>query len=323
MSDSSTGPRATGDATSRRISQPVQGLRAVLTRLVYRVRRKVTYWSERRSGPPAPGEPAAIGWLRSDEPRCRWEGAEALARNSQRSSEAIAALAVAMADAEPFVRWQAAEALAAQQANRVFPVLRGALADSERLRRQSAAEALGLMGGEAAALTLSEHGADPDSGVRAEVARALGMCGDPTCVSVLIPMLADESSDVRRAGAGALGRGGNLSAAAPLAAALAQPGQQLLVRRALAAALARLPHPDVQPALLAALGDPDPQVRGYAAQALGQIDTEASHAALLAAKQDTGKLLEGTVADRAKAALAMLERRGRRAAPSGGTTEVH
>jgi len=179
------------------------------------------------------------------------------------------------------------------------------------------------MGGEAAALTLSEHGVDPDSGVRVEVARALGMCGDPTCVSVLIPLLADESFDVRRAAAGALGRGGNLSAAAPLAAALAQPGQHLLVRRSLAAALARLPHPDAQPVLLAALGDPDPQVRGYAAQALGQIGSEASYAALLVAKQDSGRLLQGTVADRAKAALAMLERRGRRAAPGGGTAEGH
>jgi HEAT repeat protein len=58
--------------------------------------------------------------------------------------------------------------------------------------------------------------------------------------------------------------------------------------------------------------DPDPQVRGYAADALGQIGDETASAALAAAASDQGVLLKGTVGDRARRALAALERRGRR-----------
>ena len=91
--------------------------------------------------------------------------------------------------------------------------------------------------------------------------------------------------------------------------------QPLLVRRALAAALARAPHPDAQPALLQALSDPDPQVRGYAAEALGHVGNEDAHDALAALRSDKAPLLKGTVGEVAGRALTLLERRGRRAAP--------
>ena len=97
-----------------------------------------------------------------------------------------------------------------------------------------------------------------------------------------------------------------------MADALSQPDQPLLVRRALAAALVRTAHPEAQAALLAALDDPDPQVRGYAVEALGQIGNEKASLALAAACADEGALLRGTVGSRARQALAMLERRGRR-----------
>jgi HEAT repeat protein len=128
--------------------------------------------------------------------------------------------------------------------------------------------------------------------------------------------LADGDPDVVRAAARALGGICDSCAAVPLAEALIRPDQPLLVRRALAAALARAPHPDAQPALLQALSDPDPQVRGYAAEALGHVGNEAAHDALAALRSDKTALLKGTVGDVAARSLTLLERRGRRAAPS-------
>jgi hypothetical protein len=140
-------------------------------------------------------------------------------------------------------------------------------------------------------------------------------------VSCLLPYLSDEDPDVRRTVAGALGRIGSPSTAKPIAAALSQPGQPLLVRRALAAALVHASHLDVRQALLAALTDPDPQVRGYAAEALAQIGDETVYEALRKAQSDDGALLDGTVGDQAKRVLTMLERRGQTSATAPLTTE--
>jgi len=270
------------------------------------------WWQAWRAGAATTGEPVALAALQSATPRCRWEAAVILGRNPQRSREAIAALVRALGDPEAFVRWQAAEALAAQEAANVFPVLAATLDDPEPLRRAGAAEALGRLGGEAAALILGQHVGDPDPGVRAALATALGQTCDLTSLSLLVGLLTDVGPDVRRAAARALGRLGDPKAAAALATLLAPDAQPLLVRRAAAAAIAAVPHPDARPQLLAALADPDPQVRGYAAQALGHIGDETASGALTALQTDQSRLLHGTVGDRARRALTMLERRGRR-----------
>jgi HEAT repeat protein len=176
---------------------------------------------------------------------------------------------------------------------------------------------MGYQGGEAASVTLCKHLSDQDPRVRIAVAQALRDLADPSTAPCLLPLLADEDADVRCAAAGALGRIGSPASAKPLADALAQPGQPLLVRRSLAAALVRTAHPETQATLLAALSDPDPQVRGYAAEALGLIGDESTYAALSAAASDEGALLKGTVGSQARQALIMLERRGRRSHPTG------
>jgi HEAT repeat protein len=178
------------------------------------------------------------------------------------------------------------------------------------------------MGGEAAAQALVAHLADPEPHARAAVTTALGRVGDPTKTSALLPLLTDNDPVVVRAAAHALGRIGDSVAAAPLAQALSRPDQPLLVRRALAAAIAQAPHPDAQPALLQTLSDPDPQVRGYAAEALGHVGSEAAHDALAALRSDRARLLKGTVGDVAARALTMLERRGRRTSPVPQTPAV-
>ena len=269
-------------------------------------------WNAVRTASDTTSEKAYLAGLTAAEPRRRWQAAAGLGRNPLRSPEAVAALIVALADPEPIVRWHAAEALARQEVGHVFPALTAALAAPNPLRRAGAAEALGRLGGEAATQQLVKYLEDPDAQVRAAVARALAQTADPTAVAGLLPLLADPDVRVGRAAAYTLGRIGDTRAAAHLAAALGKPDQPLLLRRALAAALARVPHPDTQPQLLTALVDPDPQVRGYAARALGHVGNEAAHAALEAAKADQTRLIRGTVGERAERALVMLERRGRR-----------
>lgn len=274
-------------------------------------RRYTLRWLTWRATAHAPNEQDCLAALAAGEPRARWQAAAVLGGHPMRSPDAIAALLQALADPEPFVRWQVIEALAAQETGRVFPALTHSLTDPDSLRRAGAAEALGRLGGEAAAQALRPHVTDPAPAVRAAVAAALGLLADPTAGPILRPLLADADPEVVCAAARALGRVGDVTAAVALAEVLARPAQPLLVRRALTAALARIPHPDAQPQLLVALADPDPQVRGYAARALGHIGNEAASAPLEALKSDANRLIRGTVGDRAARALALLERRGR------------
>lgn len=261
-------------------------------------------------------EDVSIADLQAAEPVRRWRAAAALKRNPLASPEAVAVLVHALGDGEEFVRWHAAEALAAQEPGRVFTALEGALGDPDPIRRAGAAEALGKLGGESATLALKQHVADAEPGVRQAIAAALGQIADPTTADSLLPLIGDPEPHVVRAAARALGQLGNTIAACPLADALVQPGQDVLVRRALAAALAHIPHPDAQGPLLQALSDGDSQVRAYAAKALGQVGNEDAHGPLRDLMGDKSRLLRGTVSDRAKRALDLLERRGRRQHPS-------
>jgi HEAT repeat protein len=287
-----------------------------VTNRATRAKRLADRWLGRRADEDSTSEAAALAGLRSEGSRRRWEAAALLGRHPQRSPEAVAALVAALADPEPFVRWQAAEALARQEVSRVYPVLVTALADPEPLRRAGAAEALGRLDGEAACMMLRKCTADPDPRVRIAVARGLGACGDPTSTPALLLLLADQEPAVRRTAAASVRGSNDAATATALAAALERPDQPLLVRRSLVAALVCAAHPIAQPALLHALADPDPQVRGYAAQALGQIGDETAYAALLTLKTDVARLLRGTVGDVVADALNMLERRGRRGAPA-------
>lgn len=279
--------------------------------------RQLARWQNWRRVTNAASEQGCVESLHATSAAERWQAAAALGQHPMRSPEAIAALVAALSDEEEFVRWHAAEALAKQEVGNVFPTLAVSLADADPLRRAGAARSLGLLGGEAATQALLQRTQDPDSRVRAAVAEALGHIADPTALPALLPLLADPEPLVVRTVSHALSLIGSPTSAGALAAALARPGQPLLVRRALAAALARAPHPDAQPELLAALADPDPQVRAYAARGLGQVGNEAAYAALQDLRGDRSRVIEGTVGQRAERALAMLDRRGRRTPPAG------
>jgi HEAT repeat protein len=291
-------------------------LRPAMKRTRRWYREELELLKARRKAAAGMSEQSALAALRSATPRQRWEGANVLGRHPQRSTEAIALLIEALGDPEPFVRWQVSETLAAQDATCVFHALTDALTEGQPAQRAGAAAALGRIGGEAATTALCKQVEDPDPRVRGALAQALGQIGDPTTAVELVPMLDDADADVRRAAAHALGRIGSPGTAVALAEALAQRDQPLLVRRSLAAALAGAAHhPDAQPALLAALADPDPQVRGYAVRALGHIGNEIAYERLAELLSDHSRLLKGTVGDEARAARELMVRRGRHSAP--------
>jgi HEAT repeat protein len=270
----------------------------------------------RRGGQPVRGESEETLAARLDaaEPGLRWRAAAALGRNPLLGEQATAALVRALAGPDEITRWEAMRALARQEPGRAFATLSVAVDDADPRRRAAAAQALGWVGGEAAALLMRRRLADPAAEVRAGAARGLGLTRDPGAVEPLVGLLGDPSPEARCAAAEALGRIGATVAACPLAEALAAPGQPVLARRAMAAALVRAAHPDTQPTLLSALADPDPQVRAYAADALGQVGGESAHGPLAQLTSDRSPLIRGAVGDRAAQAMTMLERRGRNAA---------
>jgi HEAT repeat protein len=271
----------------------------------------VIAWHERTEGE---SEELYVADLVAPEPIRRWDAAAALRRNPLLGNEAVEALVRALGDDEEFVAWQASEALAAQEPGHVFAPVEAALTDADPARRVGAAQALGKLGGDAAVAALRNQITDPEPQVRAAVASALGQMHDPNLAETLLPLIDDADPEVVRAAARALGHIANTVAACPMAAALVRPGQDVLVRRALAAGLAHIPHPDAQEPLLEALHDPDPQVRAYAATALGHVGNEQAHAPLQDLTNDKSRLIKGTVSDQAKRAVELLERRGRRQA---------
>ncbi len=282
-----------------------------LRRAWFRLTAPIVAWRERAEGE---SEEVYVTDLGAPEPLRRWDAAAALRRNPLVGNEGIAALIDALGDKEEIVAWHAVEALAGQEPGRVFAALQTALAHGDPQRRAGAAQALGKLGGDAAVAALRKHLTDPDPTVCAAVAATLGQTGDPSLAEVLLPLIDDPDAEVVRAAARSLGQVGNTLAACPLAAALIRPGQDVLVRRALAAGLAHIPHPDAQEPLLEALHDPDPQVRAYVASALVRVGNEQAHAPLQALLTDKSRLIKGTVSDEAKRALELLERRGRRQA---------
>jgi len=122
-----------------------------------------------------------------------------------------------------------------------------------------------------------------DPAVRKEAAWVLGHLGSPGAAEPLVAALAD--ADAGWMAAVALGGLGTPSAATPLAAALESPSAR--TRRGAAWALAKLRAAGTVSALRQALGDPDEEVRYWAAEALRGIGTpEAARA--VASAQPTG-----------------------------------
>ncbi|MBA3827038.1 MAG: HEAT repeat domain-containing protein [Ktedonobacterales bacterium] len=129
--------------------------------------------------------------------------------------------------------------------------------------------------------------ADPASHVRSAAAGALGQLGDPRATQ---PLLAAFSADAENRGliAGALSQIGDRSVIPAMLAALGHGDSD--VRDNAAYVLGTLGGPEVLDPLLHALKDVAPEVRYTAAEALGTLgDVRALPALQAVAEQDSGK----------------------------------
>ena len=142
--------------------------------------------------------------------------------------------------------------------------------------RRTACWALARLEHEEAAGTLLEILADDDPELRATAARSLGELGAESAGQRLLERLrADPDLEVRRAAAYSLGLIGYAGAVAEMARVLGAADEPPPLRGMVAEALADIADPDAVAALLAALADPSPEVRYWAAYALGRLGSGA------------------------------------------------
>lgn len=244
--------------------------------------------------------------LKSENPADRWRAATRLidaARSQQ--TEALAALADALGDDHPFVRWRAGWALALAHRPRAMATLLDELEGATPRRQAAAADALAYARG-ANPESLLRALSSQDALVRQSAAEVLGQLAYRQTVLRFITLLTDESPWVRRAAVRALGHIGDSHSTGLLCQRLAD--ESPLVRRSAAYALGAMRDRDTMPALVMTLDDPDPQVRRNAAWGLGRIGNPAALPKLRALRSDTA--LDGDVAREAEAAIQAIERPG-------------
>ncbi len=260
-------------------------------------------------GKQAPDRGGLVQTLRgSPDARARWEAAEALA-GSPPEPETLQALAEALGDEHPFVRWKAGEALLSIGGEEVFNLLLELLNRRDATVRAEAAQLLGRLRDPRAVESLSKALKSRNELVRWSAAEALLHLGTKEALDCLRRAAADQAWGVRRAVAFGLGRG-------------ILPGEEALpglielakdphpaVRSAAARALGRLGSPEAEPVLIALAEDPHPQVRAEAVSALGRVGGKKAIALLQSLLEDQEEVLGETVADRAKRALRAIRRR--------------
>jgi HEAT repeat protein len=135
--------------------------------------------------------------------------------------------------------------------------------------REAAARALGQIGGAHGVPALCAAALmDPEPSVQAEAARALGSIGSPSAAESLAPLLRSSFAEVREAALSALARIGP-PAIQWLLPMLKQSTFE--ARQAAAKALGLIDDPKTIPPLLAALADPDYQVRCEVIEALASV----------------------------------------------------
>jgi HEAT repeat protein len=187
----------------------------------------------------------------------------------------------------------------------LLAVLADRSAGEDRLR---AAWLLGRLDGSALAPLLIAL-ADPDHALRAEAARALGSLDSPEAIPALVQALRhDADAATREAAAWALGLIGTDDVIDPLLESLADSAETPSVRGQAAESLSGARNARAIPSLIAALDDPSPEVRYWAAFALGELSAQDALPALerLAANDTAIADRHGSVADEARAAIAII-----------------
>jgi HEAT repeat protein len=144
---------------------------------------------------------------------------------------------------------------------------------------------------------------------------ALGQIGDARASHALMAVLrADREPEVRKAAAYSLGQIGTSEVLDALLQTVSNGTEASSVRGMAVEALTYLRESSghVVSTLRAVLGDPAPEVRFWAAFALGELGDPAALEDLRRVTSDTGKVPGyGSVADEAKEAIARIEERNR------------
>lgn len=247
--------------------------------------------------------------LREGEARQRWEAAERLAPYVGQDRVAKA-LADALADEHPFVRWQAGESLAQGRSEYVYSLLEQALASRNTHRRSAAADVLGKLGDKRAVSALCKALESRSAEIRCSAAEALARLADPASLPVLLKALGDSDEHVRRALTTALGAIGGAEVVAALAKMLQDASAP--VRASAAMALGKTADPEACTALRQALHDADPAVRWHAVRAAGITCGQPALADLQPLLSDNTVVLGLTIAEMAQQAIKSIEARQKR-----------
>jgi HEAT repeat protein len=210
--------------------------------------------------------------LTAESAATRWQAISQLNQPNSHPIEAsqLTLLAQALADAHPFVRWQAGLALARQTQGgpKILEALRDNTAGAN-LKRAAAIDALPAALIPEASSLLIELLQAQEPILRQSAAEALAAAKTPAVVPPLLAALQDPAPVVRRAAAAALGHVGQPEAIPALLAALGD--RSVLVRRSAAYALGALRAAEALPRLTVLLTDTAPLLRRNAAWALGRI----------------------------------------------------
>jgi HEAT repeat protein len=208
---------------------------------------------------------AVLEALATDDDEVRKSAAMVLGRIG--SPRAVPALLTVL-DAAPDVAVAAAGALGGIGDRRAFEPLLSLFERTEAAVRQAAVSALNSIGHPDMPARVEALLAHPSPRVRESAAKIAGYFGYGRCLEPLLRLCGDPEEVVRRAAVEHLVYLDDPRAAAAVAQALEAetPG----VRAAAARALAQVPAESALPGLLAACRDPDPWVRYYAARSAGQ-----------------------------------------------------
>ncbi len=264
----------------------------------------------------AAGLHALLADLKSADPQARWRAVVGLSKTP--TLEAALALARALHDPEPFVRWAAAQALgqlAGRSVERAVPVrvgqavLEAAAADEPGVRA-AAADVVAAWGAGGPLEPLLSLAQDGQPAVRAAAVRALGLAGCralQVAVPALLRALDDADAEVRRVAANALAWCRDGSATEALCARLGDPAGP--VRAAALRALARVSAGEHEEVALPLLHDADPAVRAEAIRFLRQRGGRPAMDALAVLMDDEAAAGDATVGEMAAEARRHIARR--------------
>ncbi len=202
-----------------------------------------------------------------------------------RTHEAVSAVAVHLANADPETRWRAAYALMRMSAPAAVQTMIAAMQDPDHRVRMNAARALNAPDADSASSRAAAQGAlrsalaDPHPHVVIQAARTLAGYGDAADAAAITALLNAEDGNVAIAAAGAAGDLGTSTAQAPLRAVAIATDRPLSLRATALASLVRIAPDAAIPVVEEWRGSENWLTRFYAARALagGPWPSSAAH----------------------------------------------